>query len=796
MISRVINRGAVLSVLIAGQSAIAQEATRSLPGSRGSAPREGMIVGGWSSGVKDFFGTAYEQYDARLRYSGDSGTAPMSRVWFTGAQGILSEVFWPTVDRKQVKDSQILVTDGSSFFEEKTHGRHTVEWLEQGVPAFRVRTEDPRGRFVIERLVFADPDRDTVLQKIRLIRNRPGLKFYVLHNAAAADSKVGDSARVSLGHDSVWPQGLYAWQGDEFQALVTDVGFLQMSAGFEGANDGWQDLSTDFKLDSHFETAVDGNVVMTAQLNVPESAGVTDLVWALGFGRDQLAAHSRAQESIQRVDELLGKYTRQWSNYQRSLVDLAAQSTDHGDLFRASVATLKSMEDKMMSGAFVAAPAVPWGQFKEDSADRGARDKDRPRADHMSGYHIVWPRDLYQMATTFLAIGDTQSAKASLNYFKLVQLGPEDGQWSYGPRQSSRDGSFWQNMWVGIEPLWNKSVQVEPYWIQLQMDQTAFPVILAHRLWSAKEIELNQYWSMVSRAADFIVRFGPWTAQERWEENFGASPSTIAAQIAALFLAADMAKAQHDLKRAATYFDTAQAWSQKERDNLEAWTFTTRGRKGNGKYYQRIEGAQSHDQKWDPNDSVTFNIGNDGGAHREADVLDGGFLELVRLGVRAANDYHVLESLPEYDADIRVDTVKGPGFFRYSGDRYNYDDDNGGRQTKGMLWPLLSGERGHYEIQAARERAALEPARLNQDVDAAAVPYIQAIEAFATPSLYVPEQVWDEGARVGKPTGAATPLGWAHGEYIKLLRSRRDRQVFDRVDRVAGFNNLRQNSND
>jgi glucoamylase len=232
-----------------------------------------------------------------------------------------------------------------------------------------------------------------------------------------------------------------------------------------------------------------------------------------------------------------------------------------------------------------------------------------------------------------------------------------------------------------------------------------------------------------------------------------------------------------DAARARSYRQTAAAWSGKPGDNVDTWTFTTRGTPGDGRYFARVEGGASFDQVWNPNDDVVIFLANGGGAARERDVLDGGFLELVRLGVRSALDSFVQATLPEYDQVIRRDVPGvGAGFHRYNGDRYGYDGATGA-QTDGMLWPLLSGERGHFELQAASERGfGAAEAR------AASAPYTAAMERMATPSSMLPEQVWNAGPNAGKPTGAATPLGWAHGEYLKLLRSRRDGAVFDRLE--------------
>lgn len=730
----------------------------------GEAPHGPTQPSNWASGVKQAFGTAYEDYDADNLYSGASPTAPLSKVWFTAAQGILSEVYWPTIDQPQVRDSQILVTDGSTFlFQERTDADSRVEWLHNGVPVFRITNRDPQHRFEIQRTLYTDPDRDVVLTHIHLTRWVPDLKFYALHNPAVGNTPLGNSGRVSLGEAP--GAGLFAWQGDQAQALVFSVPLLNASAGFSGLNDGFVNLSDHFDLGQTYRLANQGDVVLTGQLDLPSGPGVSDFDEALGFAGTTDEAYAIAEMSLSTGPAVVQtKYVAQWQAYQATLQDLSGASSDSGALYRASVATLKSMEDKTYAGAFVASPAIPWGLLLKDWNIK--LEPGESRGNLTVGYHLVWPRDLYQMATAFLAIGDRRSSLASLNYLRSVQLSVGDGDWRYGPRVHSKDGSFPQNTWVNGETGWGG----------LQMDEVAMPILLAYRLWKNGVIQASAYWDMIHRAGDFVQSYGPWSPMERWEEQYGASPSTVAAEVAGLWCAAEFAGAMGDTERAGRYRATADAWSAKPGDNLDTWMFTNTGRYGNGQYFVRLVGAGSFLETWNPNAEFRFNLANQAGSAREKDVTDGGFLELVRLGVRSALDAHVRETLPEYDQTIRVDLPNiGPAFFRYLGDHYNSDESTGAA-TPGMLWPFLTGERGHYEIARAiamRESGAA--------IDATADIYIQAMEKMATPSHELPEQVWDTGARAGQPTGAATPLGWTHGEYIKLLRTKTDRAVYDNV---------------
>lgn len=741
----------------------------------GEAPHDGMFSGRWSSGVKQMFGTAFEAYDSANKYSANSSTFPISKVWFTGAQGILSEIFWPTIDTPQVRDLQFLVTDGQGFFqEERRSPKVEIHWIKDGVPEFVSTSGDQDNRYTIEKTIFSDPSSDALLVKVKIKSNVDGLHFYVLHNPAVSNSPMGDYGFVRSGAEN--DQGLFAYQGQEAQALKVTVPFKAASAAFSGPYDGYQDLQKNRHLTHEFRMANNGEVVLTGELEIPAHKGEYSFVMALGFGTTTAAAGAVADLAMSHVDEAEKLFQAQWESYQASVEDLSSVSLDGGKTFRASVAVLKSMEDKTYEGAFVAAPVVPWGEHTPDNTGGPQSDvyrelyKDRPRQNLTGGYHLVWPRDLYMMATTMMAIGDFDSARAALNRLQAVQYGPQDGTYPFwGHRRIPKNGTWPQNFWTSGEA----------WWTGLQVDEVAMPVVLGYRLWVAKKIELSHYWDMLSRASDMLEAYGPWTNQDRWEESFGASPSTIASEIAALWSAAKMAEAMGDSERARRYRAKADAWAAEPGNNVDAWTFTTTGTQGNGRYFERLDGSANFDQVWNPNDDTEYYLANNGGRHREKDVLDGGFLELVRFGIKSALDVNVVDTMPEYDQTLRVDVpYYGPGFRRYLYDRYNYDDFSG-QQTAGMLWPLLTGERGHFELAKA-----IEIRQSPMQINAAVNPYLQAIEKFATDTHMIPEQVWDYGPLAGRPTGAATPLGWAHGEYIKLLRSKRDRAIFDDIAAV------------
>jgi glucoamylase len=335
----------------------------------------------------------------------------------------------------------------------------------------------------------------------------------------------------------------------------------------------------------------------------------------------------------------------------------------------------------------------------------------------------VWARDLYQVATAQLAAGDDAAAHRSLDYLFDVQQRP--------------DGSFPQN----------SLLDGTPYWGSLQLDEVAFPIILAGQLrrYGADD------WDHVKRAADFLVERGPSTPQERWEEEGGYSPSTLAAQIAGLVVAADIARRHGDGASAALYRAVADDWQRQVVD----WTFTRTGPLGDGRYFVRIDG------NGEPDDGQTVEINNGGGTHDERAIVDGGFLELVRLGVLPADDPHVRASLRELDSTIKVITPHGAMWYRYNNDGYGEKADGSPYDGTGVgrLWPLLSGERGEYRLAAGKGAART----------------LATMAGAANAGYLIPEQVWDEpgprGRRFGEGTGSATPLAWSMAQYVRLARS-------------------------
>lgn len=687
--------------------------TRSAFGAPGLEPR-------WTAANKDGVGTAY---------------AVSSRLWFTLHDGIVTEAYCPTIDRAQLRDLQLVITDGRTFVhEERRHTDTTTEPLAPGALGYRVTNRDPHGRYTIEKTVITDPHYPCLLQRVRIssdaeLGNR--LKAFVLCAPHLEDGGWHNNARViDFDGQSV----LAAEKAGVWLVIAASRPFARLSCGYVGASDGWTDLADNFTLDWEFDRADDGNVALVAEIDdvfEPFTIGLSvsdSLHGALTTVFQSLDVPFEDQER---------RFVEQWTRVHHHLAPLAEASGDRGRLYASSYSLLMAHEDKTFPGAVVASMSIPWGEVRGDE-DRG-------------GYHLVWTRDLVNSVTGLLAAGNVETARRALVYLATIQ---------------NDDGGFPQNMWI----------DGRAYWTGIQLDEVAFPILLARRLLREEALEGFDPYPMVLRAAGYLVQHGPATDQERWEEASGYSPSTLANNIAGLVAAAGFARERQDEATAAFLEEYADFLEQ----HVEAWTVTTQGTlvPGISRHYIRIQPLDVHDPRprEDPNQG-TLNIANvppgQPWAFAANTIVDAGFLELVRYGIRRADDPLIVDSLRVIDAVLKVETPYGPCWRRYNHDGYGQRADGGPFEGSGVgrAWPLLTGERGHYEVAAGRDPGV----------------YLRTLEGFASVTGLLPEQVWDEadrpelGLRWGRPTGAARPLMWTHAEYIKLLRSARDRQVFDLV---------------
>lgn len=692
--------------------------------------------------------------DAQWESAGKEGIGTSatleSKVWFTLQGGALTEVYYPTIQTPNVQKLELIIVHAQTGTVE-TETRDTTSQVipEKDSLSFTQINTAKSGEYRITKKYTTDPQRNVVLIRIQFeghFKQRENdYQLYVYYDPSLNNSGM---------HDTGWTQenSFLAADGEIASALVvqrslydepssgfmrTNPNFSVMTNGFLGVNDGLTQLQqkpfNTFPLElTQFNRAENGNLVQVGELarpSIEHEYCCQPYTLALGFGKTPDEALSAAQASLQRGFEACElEYKRGWRNYLKTIRQVGRK---YQAQFNMAAMVLKAHEDKTYRGAMVASLTVPWGGGENANESSSG------------GYHTVWARDLYEVATAFDEMGDHAAALRALDYLFTMQ--------------QKSDGSFPQNSWLDGRPAGGG----------LQMDEVAYPLILAYQLKRAD----RETWSRhVKPTADFIVRHGPATPQERWEEEAGYSPSTIAAEIAGLVCAAEIARRNHDEASTKTYLATADEWAR----NVDRWTATTSGVYGDRNYYIRIT------ENDNPNDGARLEINSNGGTYDEREIVDAGFLELVRLGIKAPDDPLIVKSLGIVDQVIQVQTPKGVAWYRYNHDAFGERDDGGRYDAKagrGRLWTLLTGERGEYELA----RGAKELARTRLD----------AMMSFANQGRMIPEQVWDKATspanefRFGEGTGSATPLAWATAQFIRLAVNLEAGRNLDTPDIVA-----------
>jgi glucoamylase len=687
------------------------------------APGNPGIAARWTSSAKTGVGTALSN---------------KSRVWFTLSHGIFNEIYYPRIDQACVRDMGLIVTDGATFFsEEKRDAKSEVHWQADGVPAFAVVNTSRDGRYRIEEQILTDPHRDTLLQQIRFIAQQGELSDYYLHVLLAPHlGNQGGGNTAWVDEIEGMPLLLAQREGNAL-ALACSVPWIKRSVGYVGSSDGWQDLKAHKQMRWEYTRAENGNVALIGQIDLLKSRGA--FVLALGFGKDPQAAANNAIGSLRDgFAKAQQDYIAGWQDWIKTHTSPRKAVVSPGDLSQTSLAVLRAHESKVAPGGLIASLAIPWGFSKGD--------KD------LGGYHLVWSRDMVEAAGGLLAAGAHEDVRRVLVFLRATQQ--PDGHWS-------------QNMWL----------DGSPYWDGIQMDETALPILLvdlARREKTLSEADLTRYWPMVRRAAGYLVRNGPVSPQDRWEEDPGYSPFTVGAEIAALLAAADLADLNHEVSVATYLREVADVWST----SIERWMYvlgTDWCRKFDVEgYYVRIAPAQtaaggSSFQK----DVNIKNVTGDDHIRRASHLVSPDALALVRFGVRAADDPRICNTRKVIDTLLKVETPSGPTWHRYNDDGYGEHEDGAPFDGTGIGrgWPLLTGERAHYELAAGRIE---EAKRL-----------LTTLESFANEGGLLPEQVWDSPdipereLHFGRASGSAMPLVWAHAEYLKLRRSLRDGRLFD-----------------
>jgi glucoamylase len=679
-----------------------------------------------------------------------------SKVWYTVANGVLSDVYYPTVDNTNLETLQYVVSDGSTFTDLQTRDMtYDVSAIPNtGGMACDVTATALSGKYRIETEYVTDPDRNTVLMRVTFAPKQAGLHLYVRFDptvngnggggsgnggadSATIDTTSGHPVLVASDTNTQTNAANRDYAQPVFAAL--DGPFSQATSGFAGSgSDGLVQLDASHALTQTYDEALAGNVVQTAQVAIPANGKA---VLALGFGASQSEAVGAADASLgPPFDTTLASYKQGWKAYDDSLKKPAteklgtlstAQRTQLEDEYYVSANVVKASEDKTFPGAIVASLASPWGQ---------AVSAGDPANTYFGSYREVFARDLYEAWTGLLADGDLATARdATLFLFGRQQL--PDGSM---PRNSLVNG------------------KAAPDSFNTQLDECAYPIVMADQLGLT---DPSLYTNHIKPAASFIIAHGPSFGPERWEEQGGYSPSTIAAEIAGLVAAADLARANNDPVSAAIWLGVADDWQR----SVKGWTVTTNGPLA-PRYFIRLS------KTGDPNAAISYNLGNGGPTLDQRSVIDAGFLELVRLGELPASDPDVVASLPVVDATIRSDTPSGPGWHRYNGDGYGDGAGDGhpwapsGKGT-GHLWPALSAERAEQDLAGG---------------DAAgAAALLLSMNRFASGVGLIPEQDWELpdlaaspfgtdptvasiGFRNGGPAGSAAPLTWSAGSFVRL----------------------------
>ncbi len=680
-------------------------ATRSAPGAPGDPST-------WNEGDKDGFGTAV-------------GTA--SKVWYTLNDGELTDVYYPRIDTPSIRDSQFVVTDGSTFTDrEDRDSTHQVTLLSPDSLTYQITNTAKSGAWRITKTFVTDPARSSVLEDVRF-ESLTGKRYqlYLLHDIALSMTGNDDTGVSGPG------RSLLSSDGTNASAVVTRPGLRRTSSGYLGTSDGWTDLASDHDLDGRYDATEPGNVVQTGRIKVNGLAHHQHVTVSIGFAPSgtghSTASQARAALATARASLSTGfaaarsAYDAGWAHYLAGLDGPPASAAAWTTEWNVSAMVLAGSEDKTYRGGFVAAPGRPWAWANS--------------LQDLAVYHAVWSRDLYQIATGLLAIGDDAAAGRALDYLWTVQQRP--------------DGSFPQNSRLDGTPVFGG----------LQMDEVALPIVLAHQLGRTGPAD----WAHVKKSADFVMANGPATPQERWENIGGYSPATIAAEIAGLVCAADIARANGDRRSAAAYLATADRWQRK----VESWTATTNGPYEPRPYYLRVS------VDGDPDVATKEQISDGGPLIDQRRVVDPSFLELVRLGVKPADDPTIRSSIAVVDRKLSYRTQNGRFWHRASFDGYGEKRDGsqwepvptGSGITVGRGWPLLGGERGEYDLVAGSPELAQT---LLDTMGRASDDH----------SHLMSEQVWDHnppapgpGFTPGESTFSATPLAWTHAQFLRLAAS-------------------------
>ncbi|HLI52343.1 MAG TPA: glycoside hydrolase family 15 protein, partial [Thermomicrobiaceae bacterium] len=577
------------------------------------APGAPGIPPAWTSSAKDAVATGLGS----------------SHVWITIGRGVLNEVYWPRLDSPQIRDLGFIVADGEGYWDEvKRDSHYDLQVPEPGIPAYQaVHHAD---RYTLSLDFLPDPDRDVVLIKAHLDGDER-LKLYPLLAPHLDNTGSDNTAWVESFRD--WDV-LFAQRESDCLALCiagpdSESAVSRAGAGFVGASDGWQDFDQNGRMTWTYPRAENGNVALMAE--VPSH----DCLLALGFGDTPELAATAALASLHiPFDSIHTRYVTNWRSWQSSCKIPASMDPDVHNIARISATVLKTHIGRIIPGAMVASLSIPWGQSRDD----------------LGGYHLIWSRDLVESAGGLLVFGAADDARLVLSY--LIASQQADGHWA-------------QNQWL----------DGRPYWTGIQMDEAGFPILLAQALDERGELAGMPVKPMIERAAAYLAQNGPVTQQDRWEEDPGLSPFTVAVEVAALVAAAGFLE-----EPARSYvLELADSWNSR----IEDWTYTTDGNlaKEHGLddvdgYYVRIAPPEAIDGEGAGGGVIAIkNRPPSSSSGKTSEFISLEFLELVRLGLRRAADPGIVNTVKLIDAVLKVDTPSGAAWHRYNDDGYGEHQD-------------------------------------------------------------------------------------------------------------------------
>ncbi len=638
-----------------------------------------------------------------------------SKVWYTLADGALQNVYYPETDEPDTYGLQYYVTDGSSFTDSETgNTSHAISLADPTSLTWTQTNTATSGKYTITKTYVADPSRSVILVDTTFTNNTTTpLHLYADYQPYLANQGDGNTGSTDSGSGD-----LVAENGSVASAMTASTGFTTASTGYVGTStSGAAQLTSGHSLTTAYTgVSASGHIDQTAEIPV-NASGSTSFTLALAFDSTEAAAVTDAAASLSTgFSATESAYEAGWHAWVGGLDAPPASVASSPSLLQQydiSLMEVKADEDKTYVGAFVAAPSNPWGG-SVSAASAGAH-----------GYHLVWTRDEYEMATSLMSAGDTADARDALSYLLTYEV--------------TASGYVKQNTWLNGDEEWGGQ----------QLDEVADPIILAYQL----GVTDPTTWATLKEEAGYLVSNGPVTGEERWEEIGGYSPSTIAAEIAGLVCASAIATDNGDTTDAATYLSTAKTWAA----DIDGWTYTTTGSYGNGDYFLRVT------QDGNPNSGATISLANGGGTYDDRDVTDAGFLELVRLGIKSASATDITNSVTAVDDTLKVNTPEGPIWHRYNHDGYG-ETSTGADYTGsgvGNPWPVLTGERGEYDVA------------LGDTTDAQAM--LATMQGAADPGGQITEQVWGSstpapvgGFTLGQGDNSSTPLMWAMGQYVRL----------------------------